>query len=47
MRPILGALASLHSRPPGEERLDLEPARRIIGYEPRDTWPEGLPFPVE
>ena len=35
------------SRPVGIARMDLEPARRAIGYEPRDTWPEGLPFPVE
>lgn len=35
------------SRPAGAPRMDLEPARRVIGYEPQDTWPEGLPFPVE
>jgi nucleoside-diphosphate-sugar epimerase len=23
--------------------FDLEPARRLVGYEPRDRWPEGLP----
>lgn len=23
--------------------MDLEPARRLFGYEPRDRWPEGLP----
>lgn len=34
------------SNPVGIARMDLEPARRVIGYEPRDTWPEGLPFPV-
>jgi hypothetical protein len=34
------------SRPVGRARMD-EPARRAIGYEPRDTWPEGLPFPHE
>jgi uronate dehydrogenase len=34
------------SRPHGVARMDLEPARRVIGYEPRDTWPEGLPFPT-
>jgi uronate dehydrogenase len=34
------------SRPVGIGRMDLEPARRVIGYEPQDTWPEGLPFPV-
>jgi uronate dehydrogenase len=24
--------------------VDLEPARKLLGYEPRDTFPEGLPF---
>lgn len=23
--------------------FDLEPARRLVGYEPRDRWPEGIP----
>lgn len=32
------------SRPKRIERMDLEPARRIIGYEPQDTWPQGLPY---
>ena len=35
------------SKPLTAERLDMEPAKRIIGYAPRDTWPEGLPFSVE
>jgi uronate dehydrogenase len=30
------------SRPPKRERLDLEPARRLLGYEPRETWPQGV-----
>lgn len=34
------------SKPAGIARMDLEPARRVIGYEPQDTWPEGLPFPT-
>jgi NAD(P)-dependent dehydrogenase (short-subunit alcohol dehydrogenase family) len=25
-------------------RFDLEPSRKILGYEPVDTWPEGQPF---
>ncbi len=29
------------------ERLDMEPARRVLGYVPQDVWPEGLPFAVE
>jgi uronate dehydrogenase len=35
------------SIPVGPARMDLSLAREVIGYEPRDTWPEGLPFPVE
>jgi uronate dehydrogenase len=27
-----------------ERRFDLEPARRLIGFEPRDRWPAGLGF---
>jgi nucleoside-diphosphate-sugar epimerase len=30
------------SRPLGSSRYDLEPARMLLGYEPRDRWPEGL-----
>ena len=26
---------------------DLEPARSLLGYEPRDTWPEGSSWPAE
>jgi uronate dehydrogenase len=46
--PPPGTSVVLHasSRPVGNPRMDLEPARRVIGYVPRDTWPEGLPFPV-
>jgi len=35
------------SRPVGPARMDIAPAREVIGYVPQDTWPEGLPFPVE
>lgn len=35
------------SRPTGNPLLDLEPAQRVLGFEPRDTWPEGLPFAVD
>jgi hypothetical protein len=24
--------------------MDIEPARRVIGYVPQDVWPQGLPF---
>lgn len=35
------------SKPKYADRLDLEPARRILGYEPQDVWPSGLPYEVE
>lgn len=35
---ILFALSRCKGRPP----FDLAPARKIIGYEPRDIWPEGF-----
>jgi putative NADH-flavin reductase len=46
--PPPGTAVILHaaSRPVGIGRMDLEPARQVIGYVPRDTWPEGLPFEV-
>jgi hypothetical protein len=28
----------------GERWLDMEPARRLLGFEARDRWPEGLGF---
>jgi hypothetical protein len=30
------------SQPLGPPRYDLGPARALLGYEPRDRWPEGL-----
>jgi uronate dehydrogenase len=45
--PGTSAVVQAASRPTRAPRMDLEPARRVIGYEPQDTWPEGLPFPVE
>ncbi len=35
------------SLPATTMRLDLGPAREVLGYEPRDTWPVGMPFPHE
>lgn len=32
------------SKPAQFERLDLEPARRVLGYAPQDVWPQGLNF---
>jgi uronate dehydrogenase len=31
------------SKPVLQDIFDLEPARRLVDYEPRDRWPEGLP----
>jgi uronate dehydrogenase len=45
--PGTSVILQAASKPVGNGRMDLEPARRVIGYEPRDRWPEGLPFPVE
>jgi uronate dehydrogenase len=42
--PSESAIVFVTSRPPGRVILDTEPARRILGYEPDDTWPGGLPF---
>jgi uronate dehydrogenase len=33
--------------PEGGSRFDLEPARRLLGWEPLDVFPAGLPFPFE
>ena len=30
----------------GERVFDMEPARRLLGFEARERWPEGLPFPL-
>jgi uronate dehydrogenase len=30
----------------GERVFDMEPARRLLGFEPQQRWPEGLPFPL-
>jgi len=35
------------SIPAEKARLDLELARDVIGYEPQDVWPQGLPYSVE
>jgi nucleoside-diphosphate-sugar epimerase len=31
------------SKPVIREVFDLDPTRRLVGYEPRDRWPEGVP----
>jgi nucleoside-diphosphate-sugar epimerase len=38
------AVVHATSRPAGPTRYDLEPIRALLGYEPRDRWPEGLDF---
>ena len=45
--PSESAVVFALSKPKDIERLELEPARRILGYEPQDVWPEGLPFALE
>lgn len=45
--PGESAIVFAVSKPAEIERLELEPARRILGYEPQDVWPEGLPFTLE
>lgn len=35
------------SRPATAARMDISLAREVIGYEPRDTFPAGLPFPAD
>jgi hypothetical protein len=44
--PGTSVILNAQSRAEGGERLDLEPARRVIGYEAQDVWPDGLPFPI-
>jgi uronate dehydrogenase len=39
------AVVHVTSRPLGPPRYDLEPARALLGYEPRDRWPDGLDLP--
>jgi len=34
------------SKPVGIARMDVGTSQEIIGYEPQDTWPDGLPFPI-
>lgn len=45
--PGTSAILFATSRPANRPLLDIEPAKQLIGYEPRDTWPEGMPFQAE
>ena len=42
--PGESAILFATSRPTDRLLLDLEPAKRVIGYEPEDVWPQGLPY---
>src|SRR6185436_17831452 len=35
-------VVQVSSRPVGMPRYDLRPAKTLLGFEPRDRWPEGL-----
>lgn len=35
------------SRPLGRPRYDLGPTRALLGYEPRDRWPDGVDLPPD
>lgn len=39
-------LYATSKHPPGGPGMDLEPARRIIGYQPQDEFPNGVNFPI-
>jgi uronate dehydrogenase len=43
--PVIDEPVMFVAGPEAEERLDLEPARRL-GFVPRDRFPEGLDFPA-
>ncbi|MCC7367976.1 MAG: NAD(P)-dependent oxidoreductase [Chloroflexi bacterium] len=44
--PGTSVILQATSLPTGRPRMSIELAREVIGYEPRDTFPEGLPFSV-
>jgi uronate dehydrogenase len=43
-RPVQGFEVVYAASREGEATFDMEPARRLIGYEAVDRWPEGLSF---
>jgi hypothetical protein len=45
--PGQSAILFATSRPAAMERLDLTSAHEVIGYEPEDVWPDGLPFELD
>ena len=40
--PIKFAILYATSKPVKQEVYDLESAKKLIGYVPRDTWPQGV-----
>ena len=38
------AVVYAFSRQKGKDIFDMEPSRRLIGFQPRDIFPEGIPF---
>lgn len=40
--PLSFAVLYATSKPVHWQRYDVETARRLVGFEPRDTWPQGL-----
>ncbi len=42
--PVVTVFAT--SRSNGPTVLDLEPARKWLGFEPMETWPQGCPHPI-
>jgi uronate dehydrogenase len=48
-RPKAGECVTVFagSKPLHQPRVDMEPASEILGYEPQDTFPEGMPFKME
>ena len=45
--PGTSVILQATSRPAEATRMDISLAHEVIGYEPRDTFPEGIPFPHE
>jgi nucleoside-diphosphate-sugar epimerase len=44
--PAIRFAVAYVSGPDGGAQYDLEPGRRLLGWEPRDRWPEGAPREV-
>jgi uronate dehydrogenase len=44
--PFTGFAVTYVVGPAARPHFDLEPAERLFGFVPQDTFPDGLPFPV-